>query len=114
MTGKNGHLPAATLDDIRAAKDLAGTVEVQVPEWGHTVTVRSLKRGEIKHAYSEAEKADNPDERCDQIFLQLGLVTPAVTEEEALELLREKAFSPMQAVLRGIMEASGITATFPA
>ena len=107
-----GKLPVGSLEQIQAATDVLGTVEVAVEEWGCTVIVRGLKRGEIKAVYKTAEGDDDPEERMDVLTLAAGVVEPKLTEEEAASLLQEKGLRPIKTILAAIMEASGLTDGF--
>lgn len=109
---KKAVLPVGTLDQIRAAKDLDQSVLVEVEEWGCTVTVRGLTRGEIKTIHSTATDDDDPAGKMDVLTLQLGLVDPAVTVEEAEAIAGEKGLRPVKKVLDAIMAASGLSDGF--
>ena len=107
-----GKLPVGSLEQIQAAPDVLGTVEVAVEEWGCTVVIRGLKRGEIKAIYKAAENDDDPEERMDILTLAAGMVEPKLSEEEAASLLQEKGLRPIKTILAAIMEASGLTDGF--
>ena len=97
-------LPSGSLDLIRAAQDV-GTEEMDVPEWGVSVTVRGLTRGEAR------QLGDDPLE-AEVKALSLALVDPVVSDDEAREILSGKAFSPTERVLSKILELSGLGASF--
>lgn len=107
-----GKPKVGTLEQIRAAQDVTATVEVPVEEWGLSVVVRGLKRGEIKAIYKNAEDAADPAEAMDVATLVAGLVEPKLTEEEAVSLMQEKGLRPIKTVLEAIMEASGLSDGF--
>ena len=105
MAGKS-KLPVGTLEAILAARDVPDTEHVEVPEWGLTVVVRGLTRGEAR-AFSDLTPVD-----AEAHALVCGMVEPKVTSEEAHRLLDEKAFRPTERILAKILEVSGITDRF--
>lgn len=100
---------AVTLDQIKTAADIPGRHWVAVPEWGKDagVYIRGLKRGEARLI----QEIDD-DEEGNAKALTLGLVEPAVTEEEAGEMLAEKSLAATNRILGAILEASGIRPGF--
>ena len=97
-------LPSGSLDAIRAAQDV-GTETLDIPEWWVSVTVRGLTRGEARLLGEDAEEAEVQ-------ALKLAMVEPAVTDEEAREILASKAFGPTERVLRKILDLSGLGESF--
>ena len=112
MAAKGKPKVVGTLESIRAAPDVLGTVEVWVEEWDCMVVVRGLKRGEIKAIYKAAEDTDDAEERMDILTLAAAMVDLKLTEEEAASLLQEKGLRPIKTILQAIMEASGLTDGF--
>jgi hypothetical protein len=96
--------PQSTHERIRQAVDLE-TETVEIPEWGVTLTVRGLARGEVRALPTEASQAEIH-------AWHLGVVDPAFTLEEAEEILTTKSFSPTERVLTKILELSGLGDSF--
>lgn len=98
-----------SLEQIRAADDThaAEGVLVEVPEWGGSVRVRGLTRGEARSLGEGTTPAD-----AEVFTLQHGLVDPKVTAEEATALLDEKGFAATERVLVAILDLSGLTPGF--
>jgi hypothetical protein len=105
----NGKQPA-TLDQIRAAKDVFGFVDVEVPEWGLTVKIRGLTRGEMQRAYKDSEQVDV--EVLNARLMATAMIEPRMTEEEATEILDTKGMKSTKRITDAIMEASGMDAGF--
>lgn len=98
-----------SLDQIRQAADVEPSVDVEVPEWGGVVKVRGLKRGVVV----KINLLDD-EEEANALALAEGLVDPAVTLDEARELLAEKGSKPINRLVEAILEASGIRPGFRA
>lgn len=99
-----------SLDQIRAADDThaAEGVLVEVPEWGGSVRVRGLTRGEARTLGAEGTTPTN----AEVFTLHHGLVAPTVSVEEAATLLDEKGFAATERVLVAILDLSGLTPGF--
>lgn len=96
-------LPVGTLEQIRQAVDL-GEETVPVPQWNMSVRIRGLSRGEVK---ASLEMDDH------QVgYLHYGMVEPAVTVEEAAELVSQKGWLATQRILEAIVNLSGLGAGF--
>lgn len=104
---KAAALPAGTLDLIRQADDTnkAGVV-IDVPEWGCSVRIRGLTRGEVRLM------GDMTPEEADVNGLHLALLEPTVTIDEATELLTDKSFGVCSRILEEILVLSGLTPGF--
>jgi hypothetical protein len=102
MGDKPAVLPVATLADIRAAADI-GDETIPVPQWGHSVRVRGLSRGEVKQCLEMDDRTIG--------YLHFGLVEPAVTLEEAAEI-DAKSFQAVQVILEAIVRLAGLGAGF--
>ncbi len=100
----------ATFDAIMAAPDL-GEHWVEIPEWGSSVKVRGLSRGEWA-AMREASKKEGSDDMdaaiVDAQLLHLGMVEPQVSFEQAVELLNRKGLRACGRLTEAILAASGI------
>lgn len=114
MAAKNGHLPEATIEAIEAAEQNGSTTPVELPEWGVTVYVKGLKRGEIKRAFKQAQEADDPEAEIEAIFVNLACVTPPMPLEKAREVLDTGGMKVTQRLLDAIQEVSGLKDGFPA
>lgn len=103
-------LPVGTFEQIQQADDTHkdGTV-VEVPEWGMSVRIRGLTRGEVR-------LMDNPDlsqEDKEASILRCAFVEPALSEEQARVIVNDKSPGPTEKLLNTILEASGLlSATF--
>ena len=104
MPPKKAEMPAATLDMILAADDTHKAGEpFEVPEWGLTVRLRGLTRGETK--LFQTEDMDVPEIEAN--MLSLALVDPKVTLEQARDLLEQKGFTATERILQRILNMSG-------
>ncbi|MCR4340768.1 MAG: hypothetical protein NUW01_12880 [Gemmatimonadaceae bacterium] len=103
-------LPAAgSAADLLGAKDAALDVEpFPVPEWGVTVKVRGLTRGEVKHIGKAEVTADEAEVHA----LTCGVVEPKLSEDDAKALLDGKGFGSTEALLNKILDKSGMTPGF--
>lgn len=95
-------LPVGTLAQIREAVDL-GEETVPVPQWGVSVRVRGLSRGEVRQSVEMGTREVG--------YLHFGMVEPAVTLEEAAEI-DGKSFLAVQVILETIIRLSGLGAGF--
>jgi hypothetical protein len=98
-------LPVGTADTIKAAPGPT-TDELEVEEWGVTLKLRSLLRGEVR-AMSEKDNA-----AAEAYALSTACVEPELTEAEAAEILATKSFGSTELVLRKILDLSGLGASF--
>lgn len=102
-----------TFDGIIAAVDIASDYPVEVEEWGLTLRVRGISRGEYRRILKAAEVNGEPDE--DQVDIHLmatAVVDPPLTFEQATELFEKKSITAIGTVTRAILEASGLGAGF--
>ena len=109
-TAKKAVSSVVTLDQIRAADDTHAVegVLVEVPEWGGSVRVRGLTRGETRSLGTDGiTPAD-----AEAFTLHHGLVDPKLTEDEARALLDEKGFATTERVLVAILDLSGLAPGF--
>ena len=95
------------LDQIMRADDL-GTVDLEMPEWGVTVRLRGLTRGELLRINEDDADAEVVNARA----LSLALVEPKVTVEQALELLDKKGMTATKRLQDKVTEVSGLDAQF--
>lgn len=103
-------VPVLALDEIRAAADNPA-VDLDVPEWGGRVKVRGFTRAEaLQWANTSGENDDG--QQGNVLCLHFGLVDPAVTREEAQELVETKSQRAVARVAAEVMRLSGLGATF--
>lgn len=104
---KNGALPVGSLEQLQEAADSGVDIEtLSVPEWGMSVKVRGLYRGEAR------QLADMDAAETEAFVLSCALVEPAVTVEQAETLLEKKSFASTERVLQKVLDLSGLGATF--
>lgn len=108
MAEANGKLDLAigTLAEILAANDTSpeGVVE-PMPEWGCSVRLRGLTRGEFARMRS---LEDTDDIGRESFVVATCLLEPTVTVEEARELLEGKSYGATQRLIDRIVEVSGL------
>ena len=92
-----------TFEEIQSAKDLPDVVTVEVPEWGFAVKVRGLKRSEVMALRGEIDEQEGSAKT-----IQMGLVEPQITLEQAREMCNEKSFQATERVVEAVMKASGL------
>jgi hypothetical protein len=95
-----------SLEQIRAAEDVASLVDVEMKEWGGVVKVRGLSRGEV------LKLKDFEGNDGDAWLVHVALVEPVLTLEEATAVVTEKGLSSVSALIEAILDASGIGTTF--
>ncbi len=97
---------AATLDAILQADDLPRR-DVEVPEWGLTVTLRALRRGELTKILDGTPSMEEVNARA----LAAAMVSPPLTLDEAKQVLEEKAMGATQQIIDVILEMNGMKAS---
>jgi len=100
-------LPVATFEDIVAAKDMGDVETVAVPEWKASVRVRGLSRGEVLSGRQDGVNYE-------AYLLSVGMVEPAVTIEQATDIVNGKSFQALERILDRIVDLSGLGAGFRA
>lgn len=93
-----------TLEQVRSADDRP-TVDLDVDDWGGRVQVRGMTRA----AMLQWVECDDPVE-SEALILHHGLHEPAVTIEEAREVIRSAPSRPVGRVVVEILRLSGIAA----
>lgn len=102
-----------TFDAILAAVDLADDYPVEVEEWGLTLRVRGVTRGEYRRILKACETDGIVDEdQVDIHLLATAVVEPSLTFEQANELFEKKSITSIGTITRAILEASGLGAGF--
>lgn len=99
-------LPIASVDAMLGAQDLSEKT-VDIPEWGVSVRVRGLSRGEARTMGDEKDAT-----KAEALALATAIVEPAVTLEQASQLVSEKSFGATERLLTSILELSGLAAGF--
>ena len=93
-----------TFEQLAAAAALE-TKTVDIPELGGAVTIRSLSRAECM-AFAAQEAAD-----AEAAAITLGMVEPAVSDEQARQLIAGKAGVGIK-LARAILDLSGLGDSF--
>ncbi|MCK9628461.1 MAG: hypothetical protein M0R37_07705 [Bacteroidales bacterium] len=97
-------LPKGSLETILAAKDVDDARTVEIPEWGCSVVIRGLTRGECR----KFEQFTEDPEGAEIWAISTALVDPKVTEEEAKKIAADKSVDAVGSLLNAILEASGL------
>lgn len=100
-----------SLDQIVSAQDL-GTIDVDIPEWGGTVCVRGLSRGEqVKMRAASINGNGEPDSRIIEVrCLYYGLVSPQLSSiDDAEAIYDSKCSSAIGRIIDAVLGASGLT-----
>ena len=98
-----------TLEAIHGAKDFK-EADVEVPEWGGAVTVRTLSmaaRYEIGERSLKDGKVDNAKFAAGT--LAGGIVEPKMTYEDALKVVDGHSPEPIQRLVDEVWKLSGLT-----
>lgn len=97
-----------TLEQVLEAPDLEER-EVEVPEWGGSVKIRSFSKAAQQDLRRKAMVKNELDtDRLEMLMFIHGVVEPQFTEEH-YEALRQKSAGAIDRVLRAILELSGLT-----
>lgn len=100
---------ALTLDDIWAAPDVEER-DLHVPEWGGTVRIKALTKGESTEAQLKATVRGEVDPtKLSYLLLAYGMVEPKVTVEEA-QRFKTKRAGTVERIALAVLELSGMTA----
>lgn len=98
-----------TVDEILTAPDLTEK-RVEVPEWGGSVKVRSLTKGQ-QHAIRQAARRSDGEIDSDYVEILMfveGVIEPRFDLKQAA-LLKDKNAGAVDRVLAVILEISGMT-----
>ncbi len=97
-----------TIEQIAAAVDLPEE-DVPVPEWGGTVRVRGLTKGEQQQIRREARINGEIDmQLIELLMVQYGCVEPKL-DSGGVELLRSKSAVAVERVVQAIARANVAT-----
>ena len=109
---ETGTLPVAhsAAEVIAKRNETAGlrTKVVPVPDWGLSLKIRPLTRGEIR----EIGLQDMDPTESEAHSFSCAVVEPRFTPEEALDLLAGSPFDTTQAIMEEITNMSGLGAGF--
>jgi len=108
MAAKPGKLPVGTFEQIASASDLGEGQVHEVPEWGISLKIRGLTRGEARLLSSEES---SPEDKEVSVLL-CGVVEPKLEPDQARKVLQEKAVGPTERLIDAILELSGMGDTF--
>ncbi len=98
----NGYL---TIEDIMKAPDTV-TEEMDVPEWGGKIVIKSLTKGQQQDARHKARRGGEIDTDLLEMYMLIaGVAEPQFTEEH-FGMLRQRSFGVIENVLRQIMRIS--------
>lgn len=97
-----------SLDQILSAPDLPER-EVEVPEWGGSVKVRSLTKAAQEHLRKSAKSADGVDEEKLQMLLIVHCVVDPPMTEADIESLRKKSAAAINRLGLAIAEVCGFS-----
>ena len=100
-------LPVASVESLLAVDDSHAS-DVQIPEWGLSVRIRGMTRGEARKIGTE----DMTPEDAEVYALHTCLVEPQLTAEQARQLVNDKGFGTTELLLRRILEVSGLVDGF--
>lgn len=101
------NLPLGTLDDILAVSD-SNEESVNIPEWGFSVKVRGITKGEqIRLRKQAAVKGRLDEAKLEGLILVTGLVSPKVTPDK-VDILFEKSSGAVDKILMAIFRLSGM------
>lgn len=94
------------------------SVEVEVPEWDGTVTLRALTRAQVRQCRDHATQDGKVDlDIYDLAVLAYGVAEPDLVEseglEEAIRLLRLQPVSLIWRLVRETVRLSGLTPDAP-
>jgi len=98
-----------TIEAIQTAKDYK-EADVEVPEWGGVVKVRTLSmaaRYEISEQSMKGGVVDNMKFAAGS--LAHGVVDPKMTYAQTLELLSKHSPEPIQRIVDAVWKLSGLT-----
>ncbi len=95
-------LPLASADQLLASNDLGGS-PFEIKEWGLSVKLRGLTRGEARLCY---ELTDLPSREAS--MLRCAFVEPTLTADQANDLIQNKSFGVTEKLLERVLELSGL------
>lgn len=101
-----------TADAILQARDFVEK-EVDVPEWGGVVRVRSLSMGARYEINDRAVRTGGKDQKIDNLAfaactLEFGLVEPKLTRTQAEQAVKYRASEPINRICAAVWEISGL------
>lgn len=98
-----------TLDQIREADDIERK-ELPVPEWGGTIEIKSLTKGEHQECRAKSMKKGQVDADLLEInLLVAGVADPTLSKEDA-GILQRKNAGVVERIMREILKLSKLDA----
>lgn len=95
-------LPVASAEELLAVNDSEGK-PFEIKEWGKSVLLRGLTRGEARLCYQLTDLAAR-----EASMLNCAFVEPKLTPEQARDLIENKSFGVTEKLLERILELSGL------
>jgi len=110
----NGHLPRGTTAQILAADDIREE-EIDVPEWGCSVLIRTFTRRQVSDMTKRATHRDRYTQKdvihnaeLEALTFVEGVADPKFTFED-YEQLQDKSISAMIRIVKAINNLSGLS-----
>lgn len=99
-----------TFTQIKEADDIA-TVDVEMPEWGGKVKVRSMTARErsLLHKLVSSQGDNFSIESANKFALLTGIVEPKLTQEEVELILSEKSGAAVERIVKAFNKLSGLS-----
>ncbi len=96
-----------TVEQIMTANDIVERV-VDVPQWGGSVRIRGLTKGQHQQLRKRATSRSQVDtDRLEMLLFSESVIEPRFTLEQA-QSLRDKAAAPFERVLKAVLEVNGL------
>ena len=96
-----------TVEQIMTANDIVER-DVDVPQWGGTVRIRGLTKGQHQQLRKRATSRSQVDtDRLEMLLFSESVVEPRFTLEQA-QSLRDKAAAPFERVMKAVLEINGL------
>ena len=101
-------LAVAASADVLVGADDSNIEVLEVPEWGCSIRIRSLTRGEARLI----GKDDMTPDQAEVYALKTACIEPVLNDEQAAALINNKSFGATERVLNRILEVSGLVPGF--
>ena len=96
-----------SVEQIMQANDIVER-DVDVPQWGGTVRIRGLTKGQHQQLRKRATSRGQVDtDRLEMLLFAESVIEPRFTLEQA-QSLRDKAAAPFERVLKAVLEVNGL------
>lgn len=100
--GNGKPLPVATAEALLAVNDSEGK-PFEIKEWGVSVLLRGLTRGEARLCYELTDL-----EAREASMLNCAFVEPKLTPDQSRDLVKNKSFGVTEKLLERVLELSGL------